>query len=504
MNLKELLIPLSLALLGTWLIQYFFFPGQEPARVEIAADRSFIAPTSVQVAEPLDFEIDFSDAPSKRAKEVTIINLPHRSVHFSNDGAIIEFMGYNRTLGGKETLLEVILPEQGRERGAFLVALNGLGSTPYYYTLTGKQEDEKGVVVTYKGESAAAVVTKQFMLHRDTYQIDLTITVEPKGKDVQARLFFPSPPAVDGGVQAILSTQKKAIEKKPIKDLVQFGKERPSLFGLEDHYFLNVLIKDPEFFAHRAYFAVGIETAEAILQSASVTKPMTWHLSFYAGPKELKALNVVDPRLEGVLDYGIFGPLSKLLLFLLNFFFGLVGNYGVAIILVTLLVRLILLPFTLKGEQSQRKHAEAQKRLTYLQQKYKDDPERLAHEKAEFARKHGVPGLLGCLPMFLQLPIFIGLQRVLNHAIELYRAPFLWIPDLSARDPYYILPVLLGVGIILTTSQTGDPRQRIANIVIAIIVAAVTANLSAGLSLFICVSTFLGLAQTAVQKALKV
>lgn len=114
-----------------------------------------------------------------------------------------------------------------------------------------------------------------------------------------------------------------------------------------------------------------------------------------------------------------------------------------------------------------------------------------------------MPGLLGCLPLLLQVPIFIGLQRVLTNAIELYKAPFLWIPDLSARDPYYILPALVGVGMAVQMAQTGDARQRVANILIAIVVAAVTANLSAGLTLFICVSTFLGLAQTALQKAFK-
>ena len=217
----------------------------------------------------------------------------------------------------------------------------------------------------------------------------------------------------------------------------------------------------------------------------------------------MKALSLVDSRLEGVLDYGWFAPFSKLLLYLLNFFYGLLKSYGLAIIAVTLLVRLVMVPFTLKGEQSQRKHQEAQKKLQYLEQKYKHDPELLAREKAEFARKHGVPGLLGCLPLLLQIPVFIGLQRVLTNAIELYKVPFLWVPDLSARDPYYIFPALVGMGMIAQMAQSGDPRQRIANILLAIIIAAVTANLSAGLTLFICVSTLLGLAQTALQKAFR-
>ena len=91
---------------------------------------------------------------------------------------------------------------------------------------------------------------------------------------------------------------------------------------------------------------------------------------------------------------------------------------------------------------------------------------------------------------------------MLAHAIELYKVPFLWMPDLSMPDPYYILPVFVGIGMVFTTSQGNDPRQRIANIIIAIVITAVTANLSAGLTLFIAVSTFLGLAQTYLKRFL--
>lgn len=503
MKIKDFILPFALALLGTWAIQYFFFPGKQTDKAEVATDRSFIAPSTVQVAEPLNFDIDFYDAPSKRPTDSLVINLPHRSVHFSNDGAIIEFMAYRRMLGGKDTLLEVIIPTEGRERGAFLVVLGGLGATPFFYSLVDKKDDGKEVRITYKGESLAAVVTKEFVLSYETYELGLNLTVEPKNKAVRPRLLFPAPIAKDGTIQAVLSSGK-SVEKRGLTELVGFGKERPTLFGLEDHYFINVLFKDPSAFAQRAYFAVEGDTAQAVLQADELSKPMTWELSFYCGPKELQALAAVDTRLEGVLDYGIFAPLSKLLLYILNFFYGLVGNYGIAIILITLLVRLLLLPFTMKGEASTRKQMEVQKRYKYLEQKYKDDPERLAHEKAEFARKHGVPGLIGCLPLLLQIPVFIGLQRVLTNAIELYRAPFLWIPDLSARDPYYILPVLLGLGIVLQTAQANaDPRQRVANLVAAIVIAAVTANLSAGLCLFIAVSTLLGVAQSVLQKALK-
>lgn len=506
MNFKDLLLPLALALVATWGVQYFFFSGPRAEEAKVATDRRFVAPTSVIVAEPLDFEIDFSDAQPTRPREVTIVNLPYGIIHLVNDGAVIDFMAFKRMLDGKESLIETITPAASREKGAFLVALSGLGSTPYYYTLKEKKEEPGLTRVIYTGESAQAVVTKEFVLHHTTYAIDLRVTVEPKAAEsVRPRLFFPAPVIVDpaaGTTQAVLF-EGNSLLKKPVKDLEHVGIELPTIFGLQDHYFLHSLIKDPQQFAQRAYFKVGEEQPQAVLQSAPVTAKTTWETTFYVGPKEMKALAAVDTRLEGVLDYGWFAPLSKLLLYLLNFFFGLLHNYGLAIIAVTLLVRLIMVPFTLHGEQSRKKHAEAQKKLQYIEQKYKHDPELLAREKAEFAKKHGVSGVLGCLPLLLQIPVFIGLQRVLTNAIELYQAPFLWIPNLAAADPYYILPAFVGVGMAFQMAQAGDPRQRVANVILAIIVAAVTANLSAGLTLFISVSTLLGLLQSYIQKVFK-
>ncbi len=215
----------------------------------------------------------------------------------------------------------------------------------------------------------------------------------------------------------------------------------------------------------------------------------------------MKARSAVDTSLEGLLAYGWFAPISKYLLYLLIFLYGIFKNYGVAIIALTILVRLILVPFTMHAEKTRKQTAEAQKKLKYLERRYKDDPEELSRRKAEFARKHGMPGVLGCLPLFLQVPVFIGLQRVLAQAIELYKAAFLWIPDLSSPDPYYILPAIVGITMAVQMSQVGDARQRLANMLLAIVIAAITANLSAGLTLFIAVSSMLGLAQTYLQKA---
>jgi YidC/Oxa1 family membrane protein insertase len=164
-----------------------------------------------------------------------------------------------------------------------------------------------------------------------------------------------------------------------------------------------------------------------------------------------------------------------------------------------MVINLILLPLNLFGSKSFKKYADFQKKLAYLQQRYKNDPDTLARERAELINKNGMPGAAGCLPKLLQLPIFFALSRVLSSAIQLYKAPFLWISDLSATDPYYILPVLIGSSM-LFLAPTNDPKQRFTMIAMALFFGAFSANLSAGLSLYIFVGVLLGVIQNFFQQ----
>ncbi|MBA3954526.1 membrane protein insertase YidC, partial [Candidatus Dependentiae bacterium] len=307
-------------------------------------------------------------------------------------------------------------------------------------------------------------------------------------------------------LKGILAKENKSLEKKSLKDLQLLGKEKPTLFGLEDRYFINALIADPQGFAQRAYFKIdGIQKAESVYQADPVNQTTTWTMSFYCGPKEIAAFAVVDKRLDGSLDYGWLALFSKPLLYALNWLNKFLKNYGLAIIALTVLLKLAMAPLTFKSEASRKQQAEMQRRLKYLEQKYRNEPEELSRAKAELMTKFGVSTLLTPLAVVLQFPIFIGLNRVLSNSIELYKAPFAWIPDLSARDPYYILPVLFGVGIVIQmrSTQGSDPRQGLVTLLLGLVLAAFTSNISAGLALFMAVSTLLGLAQTFIIKAAK-
>lgn len=509
MNIRDFIVPVTLALVTTWAIQYFFLSDKSVQ--EQTSDRSFVAPLTPQSVEPLDFDIDFVDSKPISSKLITEVNIPNVIYSFSNEGAIIEKAEYKRNFQGKEGTIETILPSNSKEKGAFLLALNGIGNTPYYYNLVENKTDNNITTLVYKADTNSSVILKEFKIYHNTYQIDLKITVEPKNNaELRARLFYPAPLISDNKaadvVTAVMTSSKQSVEKKALKDIAQLGKEKPSIFGLEDRYFINVLIKDAAGFASRAYYKLeGTDNAEAVLQSIPFKEKTTWDLSFYVGPKESAQLDAVDVRLEAVLDYGWLAPISRMLLYLLNFFYSILKNYGFAIIALTVFIRLLMVPFTLRAQQNQKKHLEAQKKLKYIEQKHKNDPEMLARAKADFAREQGIPGLLGCLPLLLQIPVFIGLNRILTNSIQLYKAPFIgWIHDLSQPDPYYVLPALVFLGMVLQPQTSFEPRQRIVSMILAVIVAALVSNFSAGLTLYIAVSTLLGVGQTAIQKALKI
>ena len=289
--------------------------------------------------------------------------------------------------------------------------------------------------------------------------------------------------------------------EKNLKKLEGAGWFEPSLLGTADKYFVHAMVKDEEDFAERGYFnQVGSEHITTFIEGPAVSEETTWHLSFYFGPKTEEAMRLVDPRLEKTLDYaGWLTPISQALLKLMKFLHNYLRNYGLVIIAVTALLKLVLLPFTIKGDKKAKEHAEFQRKMDYIKKKYKDDKETLQKEQAALIEKYGLPGLGGCLPMLIQLPIFFALNPILGSSLDLYKAPFLWIPDLSARDPYFILPVCI-VLCMVTQALTLEKQGRMPAMAVALVIAAVSINFSAGLSLYIFTSALLGLLQAAIQK----
>ena len=220
---------------------------------------------------------------------------------------------------------------------------------------------------------------------------------------------------------------------------------------------------------------------------------------FY-GLKGHDELQKVGSNLHLAVDFGVFGIIAVPILKGLQFFYKYAPNYGLAIILITLFIRTLLFPLQYKSFKSMKKMQQLQPELAKLKEKLADDPQKMQKATMELFKKNGANPMGGCLPLLLQMPVFFAFYQVLFNSVELLHAPFiLWITDLSAKDPYYVLPVLMGIAMFFQTklnpSTTTDPLQKKMMMFMPLIFTFFMKDLPAGLNLYIFVSTVFGIAQ---------
>ena len=223
------------------------------------------------------------------------------------------------------------------------------------------------------------------------------------------------------------------------------------------------------------------------------------HYQGFMGPKKYDILKKLDPTFVGMINYGMFGLLSKPMLNLLKYLYGVFSNWGVAIILLTILIRLLLLPVNLSSLRSMKKMQKIQPQMKALKEKYKDDPQRMNQETMALMKREKANPIGGCLPMILQIPVFLALYSVLGQSIELYKSPFIfWIQDLSYRDPFFVLPLSVGALYFLQMSispQPVDPTQAKVMKMMPILFCIFMIAVPSGLTLYFLVNTVFGIGQ---------
>lgn len=211
-------------------------------------------------------------------------------------------------------------------------------------------------------------------------------------------------------------------------------------------------------------------------------------LKFFAGPKDPEVLKKVGYYLPAAVDYGFFHFIARPLLLILNLFYKFTHNYGVSIILLTILIKVLFFPLSQKSYKSMKALQKLQPKMEELRKKYGNDREALNREMMLLYKRYGVNPLSGCLPMLVQIPFFIALYQALMNAIELRHAPFvLWITDLSAKDPYYITPILMGITMLLQqmlTPSSGDPTQKKMMYILPVVFTFMFLNFPSGLVLY--------------------
>ena len=182
--------------------------------------------------------------------------------------------------------------------------------------------------------------------------------------------------------------------------------------------------------------------------------------SGFIGPKNHRDLNALNPELIDVIDYGWFTFIAKPMFLLLQFIQGYVGNWGWTIVILTILIKLVLYPLSYKGMVSMQKLKDLAPKMKEIQVKYKDDKQKQSMHMMELYKKHGANPMGGCLPLILQIPVFFAIYRVLLNAIELKGADWIfWVHDLAEMDPYFVLPILMGVTMFLQQKITPNTMQ---------------------------------------------
>jgi len=253
--------------------------------------------------------------------------------------------------------------------------------------------------------------------------------------------------------QGVITT----IEDKEAKDIEKF--DNINIVSSFDRYYATL------FYNFKQPFSVVVMPDSNHDPIPFVESQKELKLNGYIGAKEWKLFKKLDPRLTDAIEFGWFTFLAKPFFAIMLSIYNFVGNWGWAIVLFTILVKLVLFPLSYKGMMSMQKLKDLAPKMKEIKEKYGKDPAKMNQQMMELYKKHGANPMGGCLPMLLQIPVFFALYRVLLNADELQGAPWiLWIHDLSKQDPYFILPILMGVTMFIqqhiTPNNMTDPLQQ--------------------------------------------
>jgi len=374
----------------------------------------------------------------------------------------------------------------------------------------GSANKEGTLVFEYSREGKS--VRRTYTFDADTYKVDLTDEVTgfsdywiTLGSDLG---IFENDPSVHVGPTVLVGTDLTELNAKDLKEPKSF-RENIKWIAQEDKYFFSALVP-----ASPVEEAKGLLVRDApVIAFKAGDGKHAFHL--YVGPKEQSRLATLNIGLEHIINYGFFSIIARPLFWALKFFYSFLGNYGWAIILITIVTRIPFIPLLNKSQKSMKKLQEIQPKMNEIKEKYKKDPQKMQKEMMDLYKKHKVSPLGGCLPMLLQIPVFFALYKVLLISIELRGAPFmLWITDLSAPDtlighiPAMIpliggfalgpLPLLMGATMFIQQKMTPssmDPTQAKMMLMMPVIFTFMFLNFASGLVLYWLVNNILGIIQ---------
>ncbi|SFR48439.1 YidC/Oxa1 family membrane protein insertase [Marinobacter gudaonensis] len=396
------------------------------------------------------------------------------------------------------------------------------GSAPVYesaatsYTLAdGKNQLQ--VDLTFTTESGVKI-TKRYQFERNSYEIDVRYLVDNQsgqpwqanftGKIVRDQSPDPTSQA-SMGIQAflglVISSPEDPYEKFDFSDLQETRINQSITNGwlaFLQHYFLSAWVPERDVPAQFQTTRRGSNYVMGFVYPATTVAPgetAEVGARAYVGPKIIDRLENMAPNLDRTVDFGWLFFISLPLFIILEWFHSLVGNWGVAIILLTVLVKGVFFHLSATSYRSMARMRAVAPQLTRLKELYGDDRQRMSQEMMALYKREKINPLGGCLPILVQMPVFIALYWVLFESVQLRHAPFmLWINDLSQMDPYFILPILMGASMFLQMSLNPtppDPMQAKIMKLMPLIFTVFFLWFPAGLVLYWLVNNILSIAQ---------
>ncbi len=528
---KRLLLSFALSILVLFAFSWLFTPtGPEPAEgpaVEAPAPALEAPATAAAGPAQADVpdvpEVDApDDAPA--AAEVragapveVALTTDRYALAFNNRGAVLGSVALPDYVDGTGRPLELIRASESTGWPLEIRTGDPAVDAEIRDALFAVEESDGEVRMRYA--AAGLDVVKVFRVDPARYRLEVEIDVRRNGAAVPFAVvwqggfgerYSAGVPFAGGAGASVVYLEGEAFERLAAGDIETPDDVPPAaLAGVADRYFMAVFLLPgpaaPRVEGVAVAAAAGDEEITPRIELAYPNGPV----GIYVGPQQERYLADVDPRLTNVIDYGFFGFLSRpMMLGLVLIHDTVVGNWGWSIILLTIVINIAFFPLRLKQQLSMQKMQKIQPQMRTLQDKYKklkpNDPRRpeVQAEMVGLYKKHGVNPLGGCLPLLLQMPFLIAVFWLLQVSIELRQAPWmLWIQDLAAPDPYYILPILFGVSMFVQQKMmptSPDPTQARIMMIMPPMLTLLFLNSQSGLMLYWLTSNVFGVGQQAL------
>jgi YidC/Oxa1 family membrane protein insertase len=521
-------LAILLSFLVVFVYQYFFAKNLEtqkqgqtqtqaqPGQQQTAAPAA--APGASAITVPAKTPtVKAANAPA--ARDIQIETPLYTAVFSTRGGALKSFKlkEYKATLEENSPLIEMVQVQEGSELPLSVAftdsSVNLPGDAPYEADrkeLDLTKDTKPGKLVFSHAAPGQYRVEKIFTFYPDRYSFDIDVrfqnsTTVPLSEN--ATLIWLAEAGkkdaeLEEGViaQVKSSTERETaakFEKKALGPDVQWG-------GFDSKFFLGAMIPKQPALTSIAFSKDSRGQIVVSLEGPKNTIPQgqagIFGYTAYVGPKDYTLLKQQDVGLETAINIGNWMKwLAFPFLFLMKFLYKYVGNYGIAIIIITVLTKIIFWPLGNKSYKSMKEMQKVQPKMAELKERYKDDKQKLNAAVMELYKTHKINPLGGCLPVVIQIPVFIAFYQLLSYAIELRHAPFVWwIQDLSAKDPYYITPIIMGATMLIQQKMTppmGDPMQQKMMLLMPVVFTFLFINFPSGLVIYWLFNNVLSIGQ---------